>query len=132
MSLNINILSVLSIGFFAICSFAILHLFFSSPNRDLKRSILIYLLTYGGLNSAFEIFRHRNLPNYGISVAPAIGGTLGFIAGCYFGYQASILVGIFDGVGSIESSSITVTITLTSGVIGLQIGSSLGHILLPI
>lgn len=125
-----NIFLVFSIPFFAICTVLILHLIFFSPNRDIGRSIFVYVLTYGGLNSASEIFKHRNAPNYGISVGSAIGGMLGLIAGCYLGYQACILAGLFDGVGPIESSSITVTITLMSGVVCLQIGSFLGNVLL--
>jgi hypothetical protein len=108
----------------------LLHLIFSSPNRDIGRSIFIYVLTYGSLYSALKIFKHRNEPNYGISVGLAIGGTLGLIAGCYFGYQACILAGLFDGVGPIESSTITVTITLMSGIVCLQIGSFFGNVLL--
>lgn len=132
MSSNKYILLFPGIAFFAICTVLIVHLVFFSSNRDIGRSIFVYVLTYGGLNSAFEIFKHRNAPNYGISVGRAIGGTIGLIAGCYFGYQACILANLFDGVGPIESSSITATITFTSGVFCLQIGSFFGNVLLPI
>ena len=122
----------MSIGFFAICSFTILHLFFSSFNHENRRAIFSYLLIYGGLISAWQIFRYINVSNYGISFGSAIGATLGLIAGFYFGYQVSILAGIFDGVSSIDSSSITLAISFGSGEAGRLIGSYLGNVLLPI
>ena len=82
--------------------------------------------------SVWQIFRYINASNYGVSFGSAIGATLGFIAGFYFGYQVSILAGIFDGVGSIDSSSITIAMSFGSGEAGRLIGSSLGNVLLPI
>ena len=131
MSSDRNVLLFLGVAFFAICTVLILHLIFYSPNRDIGRSVFIYVLIYGSLYLAFKFFKHRNETNYGISVGHVLGGTLGLIAGCYFGYQACILAGLFDGVGPIESSTITVTITLISGTACLQIGSFFGNVLLP-
>ena len=132
MTSDIDILLLLGIAYFTVCIISIvsLLLFFSNRdiNREIKISILIYLLVYGGLNSAFEIFKHRNAPNYGVTVGSAIGGTLGFIAGCHLGYQTCILA----GSDLTEMSPTTSAITLMSGVFCLQIGSIFGNVLLPI
>ena len=131
MSLHRNILLVFSIAFFTFCIILIVHLFFSSPDSDIRRAIFTYLLIYGGLISAFEIFKHRNEPNFGISPISATGATLGFIAAFYFSYQICILSGIFDGTDSIETSSVTLVLSFVSAEVGRQIGSYLGSILLP-
>lgn len=128
MTLDIDILLLLGIGYFTVCTISIVHLLFFFSNREIKISILIYLLVYGGLNSASEIFEHRNAPNYGVTVGCATGGTLGLTAGCYLGYQACVLAGL----DPTEMSPTTGAITLMSGVFCLQIGSFLGNILLPI
>lgn len=128
MTFDIDILLFLGIAYFTVCTISIVHLLFFFSNREIKISILIYLLVYGGLNSAWEIIEHRNAPNYGVNVGCAIGGTLGFTAGCYLGYQACILA----GSDSIETSAITAAITLGSGTFCLQIGSIFGNVLLPI
>ena len=128
MSSNVNILRFLGIVYFTLSTISIVHLLFFFSNSEIKKSILIYLLVYGGLNSAWEIFEHRNALNYGVNVGCAIGGTLGFTAGCYLGYQACILA----GSDSIETSATTGAITLASGVLCLRLGSIFANVLLPI
>ena len=132
MSLNKKIILIVGVTFFATCIVLILHLLFSSLNDETRKSIFIYLSIYGSGISAKYIFQYRNAPNYGISISRAIGSALGLMGGFYFGYQICILAGIFDGVSSIDSSSITIAISFGSGEAGRLIGSYLGHILLPI
>ncbi|MEY2833114.1 MAG: hypothetical protein RLZZ574_2373 [Cyanobacteriota bacterium] len=128
---NRKILLICSVVFFAACIALITHLFFSPPNSDTKGAITIYFLIYGGLFSAFEIFKHRNEPTYGISPSRAVGAALGFVSGFYCSYLICILVGISDGISLMESSSITIGICMGSGEAGRQIGSFFGNILLP-
>lgn len=121
---------IFGLAFFSSCSVVILHLLFLSSDTNLKRSILVYILTYGSLNLAYTVFKNRNLPNsnYRISLIHAIGWLLGFTAGLYFGSQASIYLGF----GSIDSSNIAVGICLMFGVANGEIGSFLGKAVLPI
>lgn len=132
MSLNRNILLILGIAFFGFCITKAMQVFFSPSNVDIRKTILCYLLIYGGGVSAFEIYKGRNASNYGISISSAIGATLGGVAGYYFGYQICILVNILDSESLIESSSISLALAWTSAEIGRQTGSFLGNVLLPI
>ena len=131
MSLNRNILQLIGIAFFTICIALIMHLLFLSPNSGTKRAIAIYFLVYGGLFSAFEIFKHRNEPSYGISPSRVVGAALGFVGGIYGSYLICILAGISDNVSPIDSSSITVAICFGSAEASRQIGSFFGNVLLP-
>ena len=126
-----NILQFFGIAFFTTCVALIMHLLFLSPNSGTKRAIAIYFLVYGGLFSAFEIFKHRNESGYGISPSRAVGGALGFVAGIYGSYLLCILVGISDDVSPIDSSDIIVGICFGSAEASRQIGSFLGNNLLP-
>lgn len=116
-------LVIFSIAFFSTCIALIAHLIFSPSNYDIRRSIFIYIVIYGGLNSVYEIFKNRNTAGYGISRSRAVGWLLGFTAGLYFGSQASI----YFSLGSIESSSVAVGISFGCGEAGGQAGSFLGN-----
>jgi hypothetical protein len=128
MTLDIDILLLLGIVYFTICTISIVRLLFFSSNRELRKSILIFSLVYEGLDLAFEIFDHGNALNYGIFISHAIGGTLGLIAGCYLGYQVCILAGL----DPIESPDITNMVTFMGGAFYFHIGSFFGNVLLPI
>jgi hypothetical protein len=125
---NRKILLICSMAFLAACIALITHLFFSPPNSDTKRAIAIYFLVYGGLFSAFEIFKHRNEPTYGISPSRTIGAALGFVAGFYCSYLICILAGISDGISLMESSGITVAICFGCAEANRQIGSFFGNV----
>jgi len=112
MSSSKNILKFLGITFFT------------------KRAIAIYFSVYCGLFSAFEIFKHRNEPGYGISPSRVFGGALGFIAGIYGSYLICILVGISDNAFSIDSSAVVVGICCGIAEANRQIGSFLSNVLL--
>ena len=126
-----NILQFFGIAFFTTCVALIMHLLFLSPNSGTKRAIAIYFLVYGGLFSAFEIFKHRNEPSYGISPSRAVGGALGFVAGIYGSYLICILAGFADDASPIDSSDIIVGICFGSAEASRQIGSFFGNVLLP-
>ena len=130
MSSGINILKLFGIAFFTICVALIMHLLFLSPNSDTKRAIAIYFSVYGGLFSAWEIFKHRNEPNYGISPSRSVGGALGFIAGLYGSYLICILAGFADDASPIDSSGIIVAICFGSAEASRQIGSFFSNVLL--
>ena len=131
MSLGRNTFQLFGIVFFTVCVALTMHLLFRSPNGDTKRAIAIYFSVYGGLFSAREIFKHRNESGYGISPSRAVGGALGFVAGIYGSYLLCILVGIYDDVSPIDSSHITVAICFGCAEASRQIGSFLGHVLMP-
>ena len=142
MTLNENILLILSVTFFAFCIVSIIHLFFLSRNTTIIRTIFIYLLVYGGSISVENIFKYKNAPNYGISFGRAIGATIGAVAGFYLGYQIFVLSGIFDAVSPDseipdteapdEPSAITFTLSFVSAEIGRLIGGFLGNFLLSV
>lgn len=121
-------LRIFGLAFFSTCSVVILQLLFLCSDTNLKRSILIYILTYGSLNSAYTIFKNRNLPNCGVSLTRAMAWLLGSTAGLYFGSQASIYLGF----GSINSSSIATAVCFMFGVANGEIAIFLSKAVLPI
>lgn len=58
MSLNKKIPLILSIAFFAGCIALIIYMLSSPLNPATKKSILIYLLVYGGLTAIIYLFKN--------------------------------------------------------------------------
>jgi hypothetical protein len=147
MFLEENIVSTLAIAFFIICIILLVHLSFFVSNGYLKKRIYTYPLMYGIFISTMEIIKYRNTPYLIISPSRAIGGTIGLIAGFYFGYQFCILIKIIDDnrfieslsdidktvlTGSSHSKSIATAISIGFSEAGRQLGSFLGEILFSI
>lgn len=130
LSTDVHNFLIFNIVFFLFCSTVLLQMFFLSSNRAVIKTIFIYLLTYGGLVSAFEIYKGRNDLYYGISIGSFVGAAFGAASGFYVGYQICILVNIIDSENIIESSSIALTIAWITAEIGRQIGGFLGNFLL--
>ena len=147
MFLKEKIVSILAIAFFSICIIFIFHLSFFVTNRDAKKEIYTCSLMYGFFFSVIEMIEYRNTPNFEISPSRAIGGTLGLIAGFYFGYQFCIWIKIMDDSrfikltepSNINNTGLTGSSNITaiangfcygSSEAGRQLGSFLGDILL--
>ena len=132
MLLNKNVILILSILFLSFSLVRAIQVFSLPSNIDIRKTILYYLLIYGGGIAAFEIYKGRNTQNYGISPGGVVGATIGSIAGFYSGYQICILVGLLDANNVIESSSISMVISWIIAEIGRQLGFYLGCILFTI
>lgn len=127
-----NILLIFDIAFFVGCIILILHMFFSSFNHEVRRTIIISSLVYGIFTSVGYVFNHRNSPNYGISAGSSFGGAFGFIAGFYIGYKVCIFARIPDDMAQIELSAASFAISYAFAETFRLIGSTLGNILLAI
>jgi len=100
---------------------------FSPLGSQIRRTIFIYTMIYGGGNLLFEILKNRNSQNLKISPKLNIGWFLGLIAGFYFGY----LISIYMGVGSPQFSNVAVGICFGFGIANSQIGRFFGKLLFP-
>lgn len=121
---------VLDTAFFIGCIVLMSHMFFSSFNYEVKKTIIISSLLYGTLILIPYLFTHRNTPNYGISIGSTIGGSLGFIAGLYLGYKVCLFARILDDIQLIELSAGSFAIGYTFAEFFRLIGSNLGNILI--
>ena len=129
---NINIISTFALVFFSFSLVKMIQVFYLPSNVNIRKTILYYLLIYGGGVAAFEIYKGRNTQNYGISPGGVVGAIIGSIAGFYSGYQICILVGLLDADNIIESSSISIALSFGFAEAGRLIGGILGRMLLPI
>lgn len=101
-------------------------MFFSFSDYSIKKTILIYTLSYISIVLVLKIFKHHNTLDRKISAGRGIGWLLGLTAGFYFGYHLNILAGI----GSIKSSNIAVAICFACGIVNSEIGGYLAKTLL--